>query len=428
MRILIISFQFPPFKGAGCLRVGKTAKYLSRFGHDVRVISARDQNVPTPTLPVEIDASRVTYSKWIDLTRLGAGRRAGVADPSENEAGAASERAERTPYGFKARLRKMARAVLLFPDREIGWLPFGRAAALGLTRSWRPDVIVGSAYPITSLLVAWTVSKATGIPWVAEMRDLWADFPHYQFPEWRRRIEKRFERRVLRSAAGIVTVSEPLAKLLFDEYQKPTAVVYHGFDPDDYVTATTESRADDPLRLVYTGNVYKGVQDPTPLFEALVPLAGNVRLEMYGSRQPWVERIAVETGAASFVDFKGVVSHADALTAQVGADLLVSFLWTDITQPGMLLTKNLEYFGAGRPILGVGPRENGASDLIEGRGAGKVLQTRHEIRNHLDEMLGQKRRLGAVPGILASAQEGLSREAQTRKLEGFLLSIVPGVA
>ena len=45
MRILFISFFFPPYNAIGCVRTGKTAKYLMRFGHDVRVISAREQNL-----------------------------------------------------------------------------------------------------------------------------------------------------------------------------------------------------------------------------------------------------------------------------------------------------------------------------------------------------------------------------------------------
>src|SRR6185295_12678783 len=61
-----ISFAFPPFNSIGAVRVGKTAKYLIRLGHDVRVLTAQDQPFQS-TLLLEIDSERVTYTKWIDV-------------------------------------------------------------------------------------------------------------------------------------------------------------------------------------------------------------------------------------------------------------------------------------------------------------------------------------------------------------------------
>jgi hypothetical protein len=321
-------------------------------------------------------------------------------------------------------LRQLARSVLLFPDREVGWFPFGRAAALRLIESWRPDIILASAHPITPLLVAWSVSRTTGIPWVAELRDLWTDFPVYRYPEWRRRIEDRLERAVLGSAAGLVTVSEPLAETLVSKYGKPTAVIYHGFDPEDYDAEPATMAGEGHLRLVYTGNVYAGLQDPSPLFEALARLAGRAHLDFYGQTHPWVHSMADSAGAAAHVNFRGVVSNREALAAQRASDLLISFLITDVNQPGCLQTKNLEYFGAGRPILGVGPRENGAAALIAGRGAGITLQTADEIVVYLETLLDRKRELGRIPDVPAAARDGLSRENQTRNLEHFLSSLL----
>lgn len=421
MRILIISFQFPPFKGAGCLRVGKTARYLTEFGHDVRVVTARDQNVPTPTLPLEIDPDRVTYTRWLHVTRLAQLRGPGSA-ASGLQGGTGSAPLADPPR--PSRLRSLARSLLLFPDREVGWFPFGRAAAIDIVREWRPDVIFASAYPVTSLLVGYSVSKATGVPWVAELRDLWADFPYYAHPEWRRRIEKRVERRVLRSAAGLVTVSQPLADRLMDEYRKPTKVVFHGFDAGDYpVPGESPTTPGPTLRLVYTGNLYSRVQDPTPLFEALVGLNGAATLHAYGYRQAWVEAAAERAGATKHVVFHGVVSYSEALAAQAGADALVSFLWNEPEHPGMLLTKNLEYFGAGRPIIAVGCRANGAAELIESRGAGRAVESTDEVATFLGELVAEKLQTGRVAAVPASARSGLSRSEQTRELERFLLDL-----
>src|SRR3954470_13508009 len=68
MRILIVSYAFPPFNSIGGVRVGKTAKYLVHAGHDVRVIAAQDQPF-APTLPLEIPEQNVRYTRWLNIRK-----------------------------------------------------------------------------------------------------------------------------------------------------------------------------------------------------------------------------------------------------------------------------------------------------------------------------------------------------------------------
>ena len=52
--------------------------------------------------------------------------------------------------------------------------------------------------------------RETGLPWIADYRDLWyGDVLREWVPDWRKKIELRMERRLLREADVIVTVSEP---------------------------------------------------------------------------------------------------------------------------------------------------------------------------------------------------------------------------
>jgi len=49
MKVLIVSFWFPPANVVGAIRVGKLARYLDRHGYDVRVLTAKlggDQSLP----------------------------------------------------------------------------------------------------------------------------------------------------------------------------------------------------------------------------------------------------------------------------------------------------------------------------------------------------------------------------------------------
>ena len=69
MKVLILSWYFPPSNTIGAIRVGKLAKYLMRRNVDVRVVTAREPDL-SKTLPLEIPAERVTWTRAIDVNRL----------------------------------------------------------------------------------------------------------------------------------------------------------------------------------------------------------------------------------------------------------------------------------------------------------------------------------------------------------------------
>src|SRR3954469_21113017 len=68
MKVLILSWYFPPSNTIGAIRVGKLAKYLMRGDVDVRVVTAREPDL-SKTLPLEIPAERVTWTRAIDVNR-----------------------------------------------------------------------------------------------------------------------------------------------------------------------------------------------------------------------------------------------------------------------------------------------------------------------------------------------------------------------
>src|SRR5438132_982306 len=82
----------------------------------------------------------------------------------------------------------------------------------------------------------------------------------------RRRFDRWQQGRTLSTAAGVVTVSEPLAESLRgDGIKSPITVVYNGFDLAD-LPPRAEPGREGPLSLLYTGSLYG---DPDPLFRAL---------------------------------------------------------------------------------------------------------------------------------------------------------------
>lgn len=422
MRILFISFFFPPYNEMSAVRTGKTAKYLLKFGHDVRVISARDQSLRSTSLPLEIPPERVVYTGWPNpraLVERVYGR--GHPPPWRDEQAPVFRASARGK--LVGAVQQVVRLVLYFPDPQVGWYFPARRAADRVTSGWKPDLIFASAGPATCLLVASALAGRYRVPWVGELRDLWTDYHYYLFPRWRQQIEARLEHRVLASSAGLVTVSAPLAETLRSRHGKPTAVILNGFDPDDYPQALERARDDDTLRLVYTGMIYAGRQMPDALFQAfaqLGPASDRVRVAFYGAEANLVQECARRYGVERLVEIHAPVPRAEAAGAQKQADLLLLLLWNDPAQTGIYSGKLFEYIGARRPILAVGQTNSVAAELIRERAAGVALDDAGQIAAQLRQWMALKAQQGRIPDVDAAAGAGLEREAQTRRLEAFL--------
>ncbi|MBM3492477.1 MAG: hypothetical protein FJX68_18970 [Alphaproteobacteria bacterium] len=101
---------------------------------------------------------------------------------------------------------------------------------------------------------------------MAEYRDRWVDDPYLELPGWRMRFDRWLQRRVMTSAAGLVTVSEPWATQYRQKYSLPVVAIYNGFDPRDFPDDDTARPAPGALRILHAGSLYGGRRDPRRCF------------------------------------------------------------------------------------------------------------------------------------------------------------------
>ncbi|MCT7976491.1 glycosyltransferase [Laspinema olomoucense] len=440
MRILIVSAYFPPFNTIGSVRVGKMAKYLSQFGNDVRVLTIKDHPVEQ-SLPLEISSANViqtNYINYIDWIRPRKLVHLFFVIKSKFSKRNVDLNTENTLESTKAfglnkiieKIRLIYGNILYFPDSMLGWIFPGMAAASHLLEEWKPDLIYASSPPPTSLILAHLISRKYGIPWVAELRDLWVENPAYDllFSQWRKKLEAPLERLIFSSAQGFVTVSEPLAEILKEKYQKSVGVILNGFDfPNDFVFKNTSKNT--CLRIVYTGKLFplsetESIRKPDPLFKALKLLGevaqNNVEVIFYGADSEFVEKIAIQYKVEHIVKSYPPIPYQMSLEVQLEADILLLILWNDPREKGVFTGKLFEYIGAHRPILAIGSSESAAEKLIQDRKAGVTLNDPEEIAEQLLKWIHQKETIGQIPGLTPDVLVGLSREEQAKNLETFL--------
>ncbi len=306
-------------------------------------------------------------------------------------------------------------------------MPYAVSAGARMVRERRPDLIFASGPPFTSLLAGYALHKRCRVPWVAELRDRWTDDPYYPPPWWRLAYEAHLERRILGTARGLVTVSQPWADAYADTYPAPTVAIYNGFDPKDYGASAPATVSDrETLCVVYTGRIYPGRRDPTPLFVAMQSLRDrvHVRAEFYGSIARHVLPLAARFDVADRVAVHDAVSYRESIRLQRCADVLLLLQWNDPAERGNVPGKLFEYFGAGRPILGFGPEDGVPARMIGEHDAGLVTNDPAVVAHKLEEWAAIKASTGSIPPLAARVRQTFTRDQQYRRLTAFLQQLV----
>ncbi len=425
-RLLVVSWYYPPANTIAAVRLNKLTAFLDRQGIDVRVLTARD--LPTPQgLASDLPAERAVHAPWIDVTRLTQvvsrllPRRRARSEGGRGAAGSGTA-APASAEGGRS-LRRTLRELLFFPDFQLGWIPYAVRAGRRLARDWRPDAVYASGPPFSTLVIGWRLARRLRVPLVVEFRDRWSDDPYYPPARARQRLDRWLERRIVRDARGIVTVSEPWAETYRARFGKPTLVLYNGYDPElvDPARATLDQGG--PLRIVYTGGIYPGRRDPSMLFAAIAKLGADpetIRVEFYGTREQHVWPLAEHHGVSACVRVYPPVPHAEAMRRQLEADVLLLMQWQDPREQGNVPGKLFEYLGARRPILLLGLEGGVPHAFIEARAAGFLGRDGDHVAGLLRDWLEQKRARGHIPLLPETVSQGLSHFEQFARLPDFL--------
>jgi glycosyltransferase involved in cell wall biosynthesis len=422
MKVLIVTFAFPPSNVIGAIRVGKLARYLDRRGHDLRVLTT--DIFEDRSLPLEIPRERVVYTEyrkrrdWFDRFTRPMRRRSAVPEGTGSRVAPAREGSVfRT---LREKLRQQYYGLIHIPDMRADWVKTAVPAGERLMEGWRPDIIFASAPPYTGFIIADRLSRAFNIPWIADFRDLWVDNPYYGEPAWRRPIDAVLERRTLQSAAGLVTVSPSWAEILRHRHGKAAEAIYNGYAEEDFPQLPPQTSQGDVLTIRHVGSIYRGFRDPSALFAAIGLLPEAIRnqiiVEFFGDSNDDLLAAAAAHGVTGSVAVRPRVPYRRALELQMEADILLLLQSNDQRDEGNLPAKLFEYLYARRPILLIGYEHGIAARLITERGAGLVCNSPMRIRDQLQSWIADKR-AGRLTRLPPSVSEGLGRDEQFRRLE-----------
>lgn len=374
-RVLLVSYFFPPRPSVGSLRSQYLAHYLPAEGWNTTILTADLQGASPPAWS---DVIETPYTDVVNQTK-----RLFRLSPSQSTYRTFGVGVPKTAAQSKLKLRQwlvfQSYKLLTYPDPARGWYRYAAARLSSLLAQDRFDAVISTSPPVTAhFIVAKSLNRR--LPWIADLRDLWTDNPYYP-GIIRRMIDSLLEGQVLSTASAITTISKPLAGIIARRHPRtPVFDIPNAFDPSEWENIPFVNP--DKCTLTYAGHM----RDPRVLFEAIAKevRAGSIdpksfELNLYTGDLPWLRSEIEQFGLNSVVTVKGVVARSEVLVAERSSSanvILMSYL------PGEEAgypAKVFEYFGAGRPIFGIGPPHSAVGELL-GRAGGFYAATVDEAR------------------------------------------------
>jgi glycosyltransferase involved in cell wall biosynthesis len=363
MRLLVITYGYPPFQWVGSNRWAAMTTHLRKMGHEVSVIavSTGDSEQRDPGV-----------SRTPDLLALPAIRRALRAPQFSATADSSSRR-----------LLPTVHERIVVPDPKLlGWAPGAFTAAVRVLRRHPVDCIITTSPYESTHLIALGLGRRRPA-WVADLQDGWT------FQSWRpelpvsaqRSIDRWLERQVVSRADAITVMPRAVAQDLRNRFGSTVHHISDGWDPDldpDVSSAPLPRFEPGRATLVYTGTLWRpDGQDPTPMFEALSRLraeeprlGAKLDLVIAGPLSRIEAQRLKEPPINGGVRHVGQLSRVEAVALQRRADALILF-----TTPhrDMVTGKIFEYLASGRPIV-VTPDGNEAASIVRETGTGVAVR------------------------------------------------------
>lgn len=412
-KVLMIAYHFPPSaEVSGALRTLGMARYLGESGQQVVILTPRALAYPRrdpSTLGMVPSSCEVVRTFALDIRRH---------------------------IGIRGRYPLW----LAQPDRWSSWWVSAVRRGMRIVARDKPRVI-WSTYPIaTSHLIAASLHKRSGIPWIADFRDPVAA-PVGQEKRLTAKTLAWVERETVRQASACVFVTQGARALYEARYAHiehgPFVVIPNGFDEEAFsglawAREPVPKAIGEPVVLVHSGVLYPRGRNPEAFFRAislllsdgrLAPAALRVILRASGS-EPMFAKMVARYGLEDVVELAPGTDRTSALAEQSAADGLLLFQGSEFN--AQVPAKIYEYFRVGNPVLGLVDEAGDTAALIRREGAGLTanIMDSEAIANRLLEFIDSIRQALIKP-ISRDAVMHYSRRAGAEQLLELMDRLAP---
>lgn len=366
MKILILTYYWPPAGGSGVQRWLKFVKYLQEFG-----ITPVVYTVDNPDFAIKDSGLEKDIPEGIEVLKQP------IWEPYKLASYFSKGKKSNTNAGFlksnKSLFGKISayiRANYFIPDARMFWIKPSVSYLEDYLKDNPVDLIISSGPPHSLHKIALELKKKTGIKWMSDFRDPWTDIDYFhQLPLTEKAKRKHFklEKEVLMHSDAVVVVGKTMRENYL-KYNKNTFVITNGFD---VAPSEEETVLDAKFSITHIGMMNED-RNPVALWEALASLSQeikgfteNLQVQLIGKLDSSVLNSLELNGLMNNTNLVPYLPYEEVHAYQKKSQVLLLAINKVPSAKGIITGKIFEYLVAKRPILAIGPKDGDLAEILE---------------------------------------------------------------
>jgi len=391
IKVLVITYYWPPSGGSGVQRWMYFCKHLKDFGIEPIVLTVDEQKASYKTIDQslvdKVKDVQVFKTKTFELLKLYS-----LIMTGDNKKGIPQGHINSKKEGIFGKLTAYIRGNMFVPDARVGWNRYAIKKAKKIIQELDVNYIITTGPPQSTHLIGLHLKQEMNhLKWLADFRDPWTEIYYNKyFLRTKKTIKKdaSLELQVLKKADMVLTIGIKLKEMLQaklpDEHEK-FHYIYNGYD--SFLMEETETKKHDYFEITFIGLLtesqpYESFIEIIQQFNKNNP-AANFKICLAGQIQEVILQQLLQLLPEDKILHVGYVSHQEALRLMKRSQLLINLLANMKESQILISGKQMEYIATGSPILCIGNKEGESALILEGIKNARVYE-KDQIRESVD--------------------------------------------
>ena len=320
MKVLIITYYWPPAGGSGVQRWLKFVKYLPEFDIQPVVYCPENANYEAVDESLEKEvSSKVEVIKHKILEPNSVLKKKKVATTSVKQ----------RPTKFQ-KLLQYIRGNYFIPDARKFWIKPSVKFLTNYLKTNPVDFVISTGPPHSLHLIAQQLKLNLGVKWIADFRDPMSNLFYNDslfLTEKSKQKLKNLEQSILQNADEVITVSNSIQQE-FQKIRKDVYVISNGYD-SEVLNDKDETQLDKKFSLTHIG-LLPIQSNPKTLWKVLADIckendefSSDLAIKMIGNVSDEVIAEIEENSLSKNLELVSYVSHTKAIALQKKSQVLL---------------------------------------------------------------------------------------------------------
>jgi len=370
LKVLIVTYYWPPAGGSGVQRWLHFVKYLREFGIEPVIFT-----IANPNYPIEDVSLQAQVPKGVEVIRQK------IWEPNsffgKKKKGTGAGFLQQNP-SFLQRIMLYIRANYFIPDARKFWIKPSVKSIYTYLKTNTVDWIITTGPPHSTHLIGKAIKDQNTIKWLADFRDPWTEIDYFhQLPLTKKSLQKhqKLELAVLQKADIITVVSATMQKK-YTSLGANCHLITNGFDGE---TPTTPVKRDRLFSMTHIG-MLNADRNPIIFWQAIAEILEEndafrtlLQVNLIGKIADEVTTSIRAYDLEKYISKTTYIPHNAIQNHQAKSQVLLLFVNRVPSAKGIVTGKIFEYLRAKRPIIAIAPTDGDLAEIVSATHAGKVI-------------------------------------------------------